>query len=163
MAVLHRNNINTIISIAFRENTQVIADRFLTLQMFWMSSWVLRRTQTHRLCCYRTITRASRKNINNISFVRKKKKALLLLAANKKSGKEKPAQILSVCQWGQLFFFLHKYLPIQSAVGSWKTLADDSMQSRHHFSMILPVLLCTHLPLNSNRIQIKSNSKLFQM
>lgn len=36
--------------------------------------------------------------MNNISFVKKKKKVLLLLAANKKPGREKPAQILSVFQ-----------------------------------------------------------------
>lgn len=47
---------------------------------------------------------------------------------------------------------------------SWQLedfLADDSMQSSRHLSMILPVLLCARLLLHSNLIWIKSNSKLF--
>lgn len=125
--------------------------------MFWMSSWVLRGTQTHRLCCYRTITRASRKNTNNISFVRKKKKALLLLAANKKSGKEKPAQILSVCQWGQLFFFAQ----ISShSVSCWQ-LED----SGRRLNAITPSLQYdTACPtLHSPSIKFKSNSNQIKL
>lgn len=107
--------------------------------------------------CAVIIKSASREN-ESVSF--RWRRSCTLLAANTKPG----TNSVSLSVWAT-FFFSPPQISSHS-VSCWQledSLADNSMQSRHHSSMILPGLLCTHLPLNSNLIQIKSNSKLFQM